>query len=78
MSALYFLTTHKGALMTITEKIMEHVKALSEEKQTEVLDFVEFLETRNENRSWNNFSLSSAMRGLEEEPALYSVDDINE
>jgi len=62
------------------------VKKLPESSQAEVLDFVEFLfsktETKSpvrENREWTNLSLSSAMRGMEEEDEpQYTSDDLKE
>ncbi len=67
--------------MTVTEQIIERVKALPEAVQAEVLDFVEFLEAKTDNGrdfSWSHFSLSQAMRGMESEPALYSLDDVKD
>jgi len=47
----------------------------------EVLDFIEYLETkarfrksRDEAKVWSALSLKSAMRGMEEEPSDYSRD----
>jgi hypothetical protein len=41
---------------------------LPESKQIEILDFIE----------WADFSLSSAMRGMEDEQAPYSLNDLKE
>ncbi|MEX0689532.1 MAG: hypothetical protein WD072_12820 [Pirellulales bacterium] len=53
---------------------------VSESAQLEVLDFVEFLQGRSrrheEDDEWPHFSLSQAMRGMEREPDLYSVDGL--
>jgi hypothetical protein len=67
--------------MTVAEKIVQHVKGLPERFQVEVLDFVEFIETKQPDREsseWMNASLQTAMRGLESEPDLYSADDLKE
>lgn len=65
--------------MTVMDKIMQHIQSLPESLQTEVLDFfVEYLEVkagRNE-ADWATFSLSSAMRGMDDEPPLYSAQDL--
>lgn len=69
--------------MTITEKILDHVKGLPEPLQAEVLDYVEYLEARvkrdhiaDDEKVWADLSLSSAMRGMEDEPSLYTLEDI--
>ncbi len=67
--------------MTVTEKIFENVKILPESKQMEVLDFVEYLRLKlekEENIEWTNFSLSSAMSGMENEQSPYSINDLKE
>ena len=65
--------------------IAQHLDALPEAAQREVLDFVEFLElktrcgaVRAPDASWSAFSLDSAMRGMEDEPSPYAVTDIKE
>ncbi|MBI1870577.1 MAG: DUF2281 domain-containing protein [Chlamydiae bacterium] len=61
--------------MTVSEKITEHVRHLPEPLQAEILDFVEYLESKTEmenNNLWSNLALSQALRGMEEEPFLYS------
>ncbi len=66
--------------MSLTERIIKNVKTLPESKQIEVLDFVEYLRSRaekEENIEWNNFSLSSAIRGMEDEKPPYSINDLN-
>ncbi|MFM8380193.1 MAG: DUF2281 domain-containing protein [Planctomycetia bacterium] len=65
--------------MTVAEQITHEVQALPEAVQREVLDFVEFLKTRRrhvENDHWSSFSLAQAMRGLEDEPDLYTRADV--
>lgn len=71
--------------MTLTEKIIQHIQKLSDPRQAEVLDFVEYLESKdeksekeNENKEWSSYSLSNAMRGMENEVSPYSVEDIKE
>ncbi|GBD98145.1 hypothetical protein BMS3Abin07_00153 [bacterium BMS3Abin07] len=67
--------------MGVADRIIEKVKSLPEEKQTEVLNFVDFLEKKikeEENRGWSKFSLESAMRGMEDEKPLYTLNDLKE
>ncbi len=69
--------------MTVAEKIVHHVNELPERFQVEVLDFVEFIETKTsrankELTEWGSASLTKAMRGLESEPSIYSADDLKE
>ena len=69
--------------MTVAETIMQHVKTLPESAQTEVLDFVGYLELKKgikEDRDvdWSNLSLSQAMRGMESEDSPYSISDLKE
>lgn len=70
--------------MTLTEKIFDRVKDLPESFQAEVLDFVEYLESkvekgkREEEMDWSSLSLSFAMLGMESEYSPYSLDDIKE
>jgi hypothetical protein len=65
--------------MTVAQQITHEVQSLPEAIQREVLDFVEFLKTRRlrvDDEGWNRFSLAQAMRGLGDEPDLYSSADI--
>jgi len=68
--------------MTITEEIIQRVTTLPESAKSEVLDFVEFLKLKvshtQEDIEWSTFSLSSALRDMENEESLYSLDDIKE
>jgi len=70
--------------MTTAEKILVHIKRLPESAQGEVLDFVEYLESRagvaerQADSAWSVLSLSQAMRGMESEEAAYSVRDLRE
>ena len=66
--------------------IIDHLESLPDVAQLEVLDFVEFLQTRKmqyEERSaddklWCNYSLASAMKGMEDEETTYTSADIIE
>lgn len=72
--------------MNISEEISEHVEKLPEAFQSEVLDFVEYLESKIsrdnrrgvEDEDWSQLSLSFAMRGMEDEFPTYSIDDFKE
>ena len=67
--------------MSLAERIIQNVKTLPESKQIEVLDFVEYLRLRTEkeeNIEWIDLSLSSAMRGMEDEESPYSLNDLKE
>jgi len=66
--------------MPIAEKIHQHVQRLPTNVQAEVLDFIEYLlakTERQEEREWSDLSLTSAMRGMEEEETpLYTPADL--
>ena len=69
--------------MTTSEAIIERLKSLPDPMQQQVLDFVEFLESRRasldiSDTEWNRFSLASAMRGMEDEDSPYTLDDLKE
>ncbi|MFW6414403.1 MAG: DUF2281 domain-containing protein [Verrucomicrobiota bacterium] len=71
--------------MNCTEKIMDHVQRMPEPEQVEVLDFIEYLESkarerraREEEEAWSALSLANAMRGMEEEPCEYDTNDLKE
>ena len=66
--------------MTTTERIVHHLQSLSETRRLEVLDFVEFIKSRSRegNAVWAELSLASAMRGMEKEESLYTLEDIKE
>ena len=67
--------------MSLTETIINDLQALSESKQVEVLDFVQYLRSKAEKqeiKDWADLSLSTAMRGMEDEQALHSLHDIKE
>jgi erythromycin esterase-like protein len=62
--------------MNLGEKIIRYIQELPESKKAEVLDFVEYLRNRTEERNWSEFSLSSAMKGMENDDSIYSLKDI--
>jgi hypothetical protein len=71
--------------VTVVDQIAVRLQHLPKPLQAEVLDFVRFLENRSSARSvaeerveWAAGSLASAMRGFEDEPELYSTDDLRE
>ena len=67
--------------MSTAERIIKELSNLRPEKQSEVLDFIEFVKEKEKKKEENLFfesSLSSAMRGMEDEDAIYFESDINE
>ncbi len=64
--------------MSLEDKIIRRIQELPESKKVEVLDFVEYLRTRADEKEWSVFSLSSAMRGMEDEESPYSLNDLRE
>ena len=64
--------------MSLEEKIIQHIHELSESKKAEVLDFVEYIRRKSDERDWTDFSLSSAMRGMDSEISSYSLEDLKE
>ncbi|MEE8329036.1 MAG: DUF2281 domain-containing protein [Thermodesulfovibrionia bacterium] len=71
--------------MTLTEKILKHVQYLPESLQTEVLDFVEYLESKvgkskkgEDETDWSTLSLFFAMRDMENEQTSYSINNLKE
>lgn len=64
--------------MSLEDKIMKEIQDLPESKKVEVLDFVEYLKTRTDDRDWSALSLSSAMRDMEDEDSPYSLGDLQE
>ena len=71
--------------MTTTEAIVQRLQVLPEAARQEILDFVEFLEVRRygvvaraEDSGWSAFSLTSAMRGMEDEAPPYTLADLKE
>lgn len=71
--------------MTTEEAIIERLKSLPDVARREVLDFAEFLATRTQEQAarkeethWFDLSLNSAMRGMEDEPEIYTRADLKE
>jgi len=68
--------------MTTLEKIVENLKKMPESFQAEVLDYVEYLKSKEaaggESYNWGEFALEFAMRGIGEEPSPYGAQDIKE
>ena len=72
--------------MVVSEQINEKIEKLPVAIQQEVLDFVDFvserasrLDARTEDEQWQDFSLSQAMKGLEEEEFTeYTEADLKE
>ncbi len=66
--------------MAIADQINRHVQDLPAAIQAEVLDFVEYLMARlarQEDQAWSEFSLASAMRGMEDEVGPdYTAEDL--
>ncbi len=62
--------------MTLDERIHQYVQKLPSSLQEELLDFVQYLLMKAEKEERISMSLSSAMRDMEDEPALYGVADI--
>ncbi|WP_298984026.1 DUF2281 domain-containing protein [Caldilinea sp.] len=65
--------------MTIDEKVYQQLQRLPHSLQEELLDFVQFLlmkAKRREKQEWFSLSLSSALRDMDDEPALYDLADI--
>ena len=66
--------------MSLTQEILEKAGRLPTSAQEEVLHFIEFMHSKNEevledneNSVWQKFSLSSAMRGMKDEPSEYTL-----
>ena len=72
-------------------ELIEKLQGLPAEKQAEVFDFVEFLAarfgkakgkpfTRDEwsDAEFGEFAMGQALRGMEDEPVLYTRDDLKE
>jgi hypothetical protein len=70
--------------VALTEKIQHYVEKLPESDQAEVLVYVKSLSARKKKpmadrveESWDEFSLNSAMRGMEDEKGpKYSAADL--
>jgi hypothetical protein len=71
------------SMMDQKEIIFSKISKLSEEKQSKVINFIELLsnenldvEIKNDDINWSEFSLLQAMKGLEDEADIYSLEDI--
>ena len=69
--------------MNLAKEITIKIESLPDDNKIEILDYVQYLskkinDTKNERSDWKEFSLKSAMRDLEDEEELYSMDDIKE
>jgi len=73
--------------MPLAEKIQQYIQKLPETDQADVLIYVKSLSVKKKKKSksdrveesWGDFSLSSAMRGMEdEEGPEYSAADLKE
>jgi len=65
--------------MTLDEKIHQYAQKLPYSFQEELFDFVQYLlmkAEQQEKQNWTSLSLSSAVRDMEDEPALYGISDI--
>ncbi len=65
--------------MTLDSKLLDYVQRLPESYHEELLDFVRYLLLKAERRElahWSDFSLDSAMRGMEDEESLYDLADL--
>ena len=63
-------------------ELIEKLKALPQDMQSEVFDFVDFLAARQSpgwtDRDFAELSAEQALRGFEDEPAIYTRDDLRE
>ena len=69
--------------MNTIQVITRRLESLPEPARREVLDFVEFLESRtgtlgHTDSAWTEFSLASALRGMEDEHSPYTLSDVKE
>ena len=72
--------------MTIKQIIQDKIDILSEEKQTEILTFLDSLienhqeyNRQKENDEWSDFSIGQAMQGLEDDNLPeYTEEDLKE
>ena len=70
--------------MVLSEKIQQYVRKLPASLQAEVLHYVEYLLSkaereivRQERKSWSSLSLTSAMRGMEDDQMpTYTTSDL--
>ena len=67
--------------MSLADDIYKELKFLPEDKQAKVLDFIKHLKEKEmdkEINEWNEFSLSSALEGIEDDEIEYTFEDIKE
>ncbi len=67
--------------MSIKKKIISQLDELPDDGKAEVLDFVEFIKHRalkKEDTEFKQLSLKQALRDMDDEPGLYSQNDIIE
>jgi hypothetical protein len=64
--------------MVLSEKIQEYIQKLPPSFQEELFDYLEFLlaKAEREDKEWSRLLLASAMHGMEDEPAIYTVADL--
>lgn len=74
-----------GRSMTTEQAIIQRIKTLPESARREVLDFMDFLairieaqSARDEEISWSDGGLASALRDMEDEPDIYTRADLTE
>ncbi len=66
--------------MSLTQRIVRKLEKMPEAIQSEVLDFIDFIDSRKgADSDWKDLSISSAMRGMENEPSPeYTARDLKE
>ncbi len=65
--------------MTLEERLQQAIHKLPDAYREELWDFVQYLmmkAERAERAEWAALSLSSALRGMEDEPSPYTLDDL--
>ena len=65
--------------MTVDEHIQQAIQKLPDPYREELLDFIQYLlakAERAEREEWTALSLGAAMRGMEDEPSPYTLDDL--
>ncbi len=64
--------------MALDEIVYQYAQRLPKSLQEELLNYIQYLLVKaeqQEKQEWGFLSLSSAMRELEDEPVLYSMED---
>lgn len=65
--------------MVMNQTIQNYIEKLPASYQETVIDFLAFLLSKAEREQdveWSNMSLTYAMRGMEDEPSEYTLDDL--